>query len=53
MSRLRRGAVVVLVAIIAMLSSTVPASAAGHALIQGSGSGWAANAVNQWIADVT
>ena len=53
MSRLRRGAVVVLVAIIAVLSSTVPASAAGHALIQGSGSGWAANAVNQWIADVT
>ena len=24
-----------------------------HALIQGSGSSWAANAVNQWIADVT
>jgi phosphate transport system substrate-binding protein len=25
---------------------------ASHALIQGSGSSWAANAVNQWIADV-
>ena len=23
-----------------------------HALIQGSGSSWSANAVNQWIADV-
>jgi phosphate ABC transporter phosphate-binding protein len=28
------------------------ASGAAHALIQGSGSSWAANAVNQWIADV-
>ena len=25
---------------------------AGHALIQGSGSSWAANAVNQWVSDV-
>ena len=31
----------------------VPALAgASHALIQGSGSSWSANAVNQWIADV-
>jgi len=29
-----------------------PAEAASHALIQGSGSSWAANAINQWIADV-
>lgn len=30
-----------------------PATASGsHALIQGSGSSWASNAVNQWIADV-
>jgi ABC-type phosphate transport system substrate-binding protein len=30
-----------------------PASAAdSHALIQGSGSSWAANAINQWVADV-
>ena len=30
-----------------------PAQAAdSHALIQGSGSSWAANAVNQWVADV-
>jgi len=35
------------------LAAAVPASAdASHALIQGSGSGWSANAVNQWIADV-
>ncbi len=27
-------------------------AAASHALIQGSGSSWAANAVNQWVADV-
>jgi phosphate transport system substrate-binding protein len=33
--------------------STPGASAAGsHALIQGSGSSWSANAVDQWIADV-
>jgi ABC-type phosphate transport system substrate-binding protein len=31
----------------------IPASAAdSHTLIQGSGSSWAANAVNQWVADV-
>jgi phosphate transport system substrate-binding protein len=42
------------VAAIAVFSTQAPADAAGaHALIQGSGSGWAANAVNQWIADVT
>jgi len=29
-----------------------PRSSVAHALIQGSGSSWAANAVNQWIADV-
>jgi phosphate transport system substrate-binding protein len=33
--------------------SAAPASAtASHALIQGSGSSWSANAINQWIADV-
>ena len=35
------------------LSGPMSASAAAsHALIQGSGSSWAANAVNQWVADV-
>ena len=29
-----------------------PGAANSHALIQGSGSSWSANAVNQWIADV-
>ncbi|MEN3310130.1 MAG: phosphate transport system substrate-binding protein [Micromonosporaceae bacterium] len=29
-----------------------PAFAAGHSRIEGSGSSWSANAVNQWIADV-
>src|SRR3954465_6084384 len=32
---------------------TPPAEAtSAHALIQGSGSSWSANAVNQWVADV-
>jgi ABC-type phosphate transport system substrate-binding protein len=36
-----------------MLASSSAANAAGsHALIQGSGSSWSSNAVNQWIADV-
>jgi phosphate transport system substrate-binding protein len=36
-----------------LLASTGAASAAdSHALIQGSGSSWSANAVNQWIGDV-
>ncbi len=35
------------------LVGAVPATAAAsHALIEGSGSSWAANAVNQWVADV-
>ncbi len=35
------------------LAGALPASAAeSRALIQGSGSGWSANAVNQWVADV-
>ena len=29
-----------------------PAAATSYALIEGSGSSWAANAVNQWVADV-
>ena len=37
----------------ALLGALAPASAAdSHALIQGSGSSWAENALNQWIADV-
>jgi ABC-type phosphate transport system substrate-binding protein len=33
-------------------AAAVPDTANSHALIQGSGSSWSANAVNQWIADV-
>lgn len=37
-----------------LLVATAPASqAVPHARIEGSGSSWAANAINQWIADVT
>jgi phosphate transport system substrate-binding protein len=38
-----------------VLAAALPAAASvpvSHALIQGSGSSWSANAVNQWIADV-
>jgi phosphate transport system substrate-binding protein len=35
-----------------LLGTGAPAEAASHALIQGSGSSWAANAINQWVADV-
>ena len=34
------------------LSGGSASAAVSHALIQGSGSSWAANAVNQWVADV-
>jgi phosphate transport system substrate-binding protein len=45
-------ATAVVVALIAMAAAAGPASGASHSLIQGSGSSWSANAVNQWIADV-
>jgi len=32
--------------------ATAASADGSHALIQGSGSSWAANAVNQWVADV-
>jgi phosphate transport system substrate-binding protein len=36
-----------------VLAASSPAGAAdSHALIQGSGSSWSSNAINQWIADV-
>ncbi len=46
--------ILVIVAALA-ITLAIPMSAdaaASHALIQGSGSSWAANAVNQWVADV-
>jgi phosphate transport system substrate-binding protein len=57
-SRRRRGrlcsAAFLAAAVLApMVVGTSAASASdSHALIQGSGSSWAANAVNQWVADV-
>ena len=42
-------------AVLPALSPVAPTRAdadSAHALIQGSGSSWAANAVNQWVADV-
>jgi phosphate transport system substrate-binding protein len=39
---------------VAPFAAAAPANAAvAHALISGSGSSWAANAINQWISDVT
>jgi ABC-type phosphate transport system substrate-binding protein len=52
-SRLAAPAVAVTVALVlGPLLATSPAGAASHALINGSGSSWAENAVNQWVADV-
>jgi phosphate transport system substrate-binding protein len=53
--RLRLAGGLILAALVTSLglAAAVPAQAdSSHALISGSGSGWSANAVNQWIADV-
>jgi len=48
-----RAGLAVLATILVGLGAQAPAdAAASHALIQGSGSGWSANAINQWDADV-
>ena len=44
-------AVTLLVAMV-MVAFSATAGASGTALIQGSGSSWAANAINQWVSDV-
>lgn len=50
--RLRRAVAILLAFYVALLAGPGGASAApSYALIQGSGSSWAANAVNQWVAD--
>jgi phosphate transport system substrate-binding protein len=48
------GAMLLAAAVLAptFLGSTTANAAVSHALIEGSGSSWAANAVNQWVADV-
>lgn len=45
---------IALALVIASVALIAPAAqgASSHALIQGSGSSWAANAINQWVADV-
>ena len=51
--RVIRAVSVPLALLFALLAGTSGASAApSYALIQGSGSSWAANALNQWVADV-
>jgi phosphate transport system substrate-binding protein len=50
--RLLRVLVPVGASLVLALGGTTAANAATHALIQGSGSSWAANAINQWVADV-
>jgi phosphate transport system substrate-binding protein len=54
MVRRMAGAVALAVAVVAPMFAAVGAASASdsHTLIQGSGSSWAANAVNQWVADV-
>ena len=54
-ARLRRRACLVLaIAVFALTSGALPANAAAsHQLIEGSGSSWATNALNVWIAGVT
>ncbi|WP_244931303.1 substrate-binding domain-containing protein [Nocardioides sp. W7] len=50
--RLRRAVAILLAFHVALLAGPSGASAApSYALVQGSGSSWAANAVNQWVAD--
>ncbi|WP_134741375.1 substrate-binding domain-containing protein [Nocardioides sp. 503] len=52
-TRLVQGVAVLLGLQLTMLAGPGAASASvSYALIQGSGSSWAANAVNQWVADV-
>ncbi len=46
------GSLSIAVVVVLVLIPSVEAGAAAHALIEGSGSSWAENAVNQWVADV-
>src|SRR3954470_2292350 len=47
-----RAGLIVAVALLMSLITPPAQATSAHALIQGSGSGWSANAVNQWVADV-
>jgi len=48
----RGGTFFTCLAALALLTSSTAGAAGSTALIQGSGSSWAANAVNQWVADI-
>jgi phosphate transport system substrate-binding protein len=50
--RATAGLLTVVLGAVVSAAFAAPAFAAGHARIEGSGSSWSANAVNQWIADV-
>jgi phosphate ABC transporter phosphate-binding protein len=50
--RTRRAAAIGAIAALTFANTASASAAASHALIQGSGSSWSANAVNQWVADV-
>ncbi|HEY2044460.1 MAG TPA: substrate-binding domain-containing protein, partial [Jatrophihabitans sp.] len=49
----RRFRLLAVVALSAILLTSTPAAAVAHQQIQGSGSSWATNAINVWIAGVT
>ena len=48
----RAAAVATLAPALSLMSASASYANASHSLINGSGSSWAANAVNQWVADV-
>jgi phosphate transport system substrate-binding protein len=50
--RRRLGALLAVVGVLFAVASPAAQAAPSHAQITGSGSSWASNAVNQWIADV-
>jgi len=52
-ARARRLRLVAGLVAVMLLAGTTPAHAAAHEQIQGSGSSWATNAINVWIAAVT
>src|SRR5689334_15113290 len=55
MSRITRkvGAAIAVSALVALPAALPAGASPSHTQITGSGSSWAANAVNQWVADVT
>jgi ABC-type phosphate transport system substrate-binding protein len=52
-SRALRGLAVLLSLYVAILAGPGAAAAPSYALVEASGSSWAANAVNQWVADAS